>query len=44
MSRLDSLDFEVENYCTKALQTSTNLEAFEKRVALVEDVLMHVGL
>ena len=44
MSRLDSLEGAMQNCCTKVAQTLANLEALEKRVGVVEDVLVHVGL
>ena len=43
-SNLDSLDCDVRNYCAEATQTSTNLEALEKCLAMTEDALVKVGL
>ena len=37
---LDSLDRELERCCTKVAQSTTNFEALEKRVAVVEEVLV----
>ena len=34
----------MQNCCTKVVQTLVNLEALEKRVGVVEDVLVHAGL
>ena len=41
---LDSLECDLQCYCTKVAQTSANLEALEKHVAVTEGVLMHAGL
>ena len=43
-SRLDSLEGAMQNYRTEVAQTFVNLEALEKRVGVVEDVLVHAGL
>ena len=41
MTRLNLLDRDLQSHCTEATQTSTNLEALEKRVAMTEDMLVH---
>ena len=43
-SRLDSLEGAMQNCRTEVAQTFVNLEALEKRVGVVEDVLVHAGL
>ena len=44
MSNLNSLDCELQNYRSEVAQTSAKLEALEKCVAVMEDVLVHAGL
>ena len=44
MTGLDSLDCDIHNHCVEVAQTSSNLEAIEKWVAVTEDVLINVGL
>ena len=43
-SRLDSLEGALQNCHTEVAQTFVNLEALDKRVGVVEDVLVHAGL
>ena len=43
-SRLDSLDGAMQNCRIEVAQTLVSLEALEKRVGVVEDVLVHAGL
>ena len=43
-SRLDSLEGAMQNCRTEVAQTFINLEALEKGVGVMEDVLVHVGL
>ena len=43
-SHLDSLEGAMQNCRTEVAQTLVNLEALEKRVGVVEDVLVHAGL
>ena len=43
-SRLDSLEGAIQNCHTEVAQTLVNLEALEKRVGMVEDVLVHARL
>ena len=43
-SCLDLLERDLQYHRTEATQASTNLEALEKRVAMIEDILVHVGL
>ena len=42
--RLDLLEGAMQNCRTEVAQTFVNLEALEKRVVMVEDVLVHAGL
>ena len=44
MSCLDLWERDLQSYCNKAVQTSGNLEALEKRMAMTEGVLVHAGL
>ena len=39
-SRLDSLDRELERCCIMIAQSTANFEALEKRVVVVEEVLV----
>ena len=43
-SHFDSLECAMQNCCIEVAQTLVNLEAVEKRVGVVEDVLVHAGL
>ena len=43
MSRLKSLDREMERCHTREAQATTTFEALEKRVAVVEEVLVQLG-
>ena len=43
-SRLDSLEGAMQNCRTEVAQTFVNLEALEKPVGVMEDVLVHAGL
>ena len=44
MSRLDSLDIEMQNYRTRVAQVVVDFEALEKRVVVTESVLVQAGL